>query len=59
MLTIKKYMGKLKIYQNGSEVDVRKAFNDSMGEDGGDIADIVDKIQFCPVLKFQIVGRIL
>ena len=53
------YMGKLKIYQNGSEVDVRKAFNDSMGEDGGDIADIVDKIQFCPVLKFQIVGRIL
>lgn len=53
------YMGKLKIYQNGSEVDVRKAFNDSMGEDGGDIADIVDKIQFCPVLKLQIVGRIL
>lgn len=52
-------MGKLKVYQNGSEVDVRKAFNDSMGEDGGDIADIVDKIQFCPVLKFQIVGRIL
>lgn len=53
------YMGKLKIYQNGSEVDVRKALNDSMGEDGGDIADIVDKIQFYPVLKLQIVGRIL
>ena len=53
------YMGKLKVYKNGSEVDVRKAFNDSMGEDGGDIADIVDKIQFCPVLKLQIVGRIL
>ena len=53
------YMGKLKIYQNGEEVDVRKALNDSMGEDGGDIADIVDKIQFYPVLKLQIVGRIL
>ena len=53
------YMGKLKVYQNGEEVDVRKALNDSMGEDGGDIADIVDKIQFCPVLKLQIVGRIL
>ena len=59
MLTIKKYMGKLKVYQNGSEVDVRKAFNDSMGEDGGDIADIVDKIKFYPVFKLQIVGRIL
>ena len=53
------YMGKLKIYQNGSEVDVRKALNDSMGEDGGDIADIVDKLKFYPVLKLQIVGRIL
>ena len=53
------YMGKLKIYQNGEEVDVRKALNDSMGKDGGDIADIVDKIQFYPVLKLQIVGRIL
>ena len=52
-------MGKLKIYQNGEKVDVRKALNDSMGEDGGDIADIVDKIQFYPVLKLQIVGRIL
>lgn len=50
------YMGKLKVYQNGSEVDFR---NDSMGEDGGDIADIMDKIQFYPVLKLQIVGRIL
>ena len=53
------YMGKLKVYQNGSEVDVRKALNDSMGEDGGDIADIVDKLKFYPVLKLQIVGRIL
>lgn len=53
------YMGKLKIYQNGEEVDVRKALNDSMGEDGGDIADIVDKLKFYPVLKSQIVGRIL
>ena len=53
-------MGKLKVYQNGSEVDVRKALNDSMGkEDGGDIADIVDKIKFYPVFKLQIVGRIL
>ena len=48
------YMGKLKIYQNGSEVDVR-----TMGKDGGDIADVMDKIQFYPVLKLQIVGRIL
>lgn len=53
------YMGKLKIYQNGEEVDVRKAFNDSMGEDGGNIADIMDKLKFYPVLKLQIVGRIL
>lgn len=54
------YMGKLKVYQNGEEVDVRKALNDSMGkEDGGDIADIVDKIKFYPVFKLQIVGRIL
>ena len=54
------YMGKLKVYQNDEELDVRKVLNDSMGEkDGGDIADIVDKIQFYPVLKLQIVGRIL
>ncbi len=53
------YMGKLKVYQNGEEVNIREALNDSMGEDGGDIADIVDKIQFYPVLKLQIVGRIL
>lgn len=54
------YMGKLKVYQNGEKVDIRKVLNDSMGEeDGGDIADIVDKITVYPVLKLQIVGRIL
>ena len=53
-------MGKLKVYQNGEKVDIRKVLNDSMGEeDGGDIADIVDKITVYPVLKLQIVGRIL
>ena len=46
--------------KTSKKVDVRKALNDSMGkEDGGDIADIVDKIKFYPVFKLQIVGRIL
>lgn len=53
------YMGKLRIYQNGEEVEIRNILNDTLGKSGSDIADVIDKIKFYPVLKLHIVGRIL
>lgn len=50
------FMGKLKVYQNGSEINLKEALNDA-GED--DISKFVDKWKVYPVLKFSLVGRIL
>ena len=49
-------MGKLKVYQNGTEINLKDALNDA-GED--DISKFVDNWKVYPVLKFSIVGRIL
>lgn len=50
------FMGKLKVYQNGTEINLKEALSDA-GED--DISKFVDKWKVYPVLKFSIVGRIL
>lgn len=50
------FMGKLKVYQNGTEINLKDALNDA-GED--DISKFVDNWKVYPVLKFSIVGRIL
>lgn len=53
------FMGNLKVYQNGEELDVKKALNDAAGNDADDISKFIDNWKFYPVLKLQIVGRIL
>lgn len=50
------FMGKLKVYQNGSEINLKEALNDA-GED--DISKFVDNWKVYPVFKFSLVGRIL
>lgn len=50
------FMGKLKVYQNGTEINLKEALDDA-GED--DISKFVDNWKFYPVLKFSLVGRIL
>lgn len=50
------FMGKLKVYQNGTEINLKDALNDA-GND--DISKFVDNWKVYPVLKFSIVGRIL
>lgn len=51
------FMGKLKVYQGGSEVDIKQALDDADADD--DISKVIDKITVYPVLKFSLVGRIL
>ncbi len=53
------FMGSLKVYQNGEKVDIDKVLNDAMGEDANDISKFINNWKFYPVLKFQLVGRIL
>lgn len=48
------FMGKIKVYQNGSEVDLNK-----MTEGSDDFSDIVKKINVYPVLKLGVTTRIL
>ena len=50
------FMGKLKVYQNGTEIDLKEALDDA-GEDN--ISKFVDNWKFYPVIKFSLVGRIL
>lgn len=51
------FMGKLKVYQNGEEVDVKKMLSDAGADD--DISKFIDDLKIYPVLKFSLVGRIL
>lgn len=53
------FMGSLKVYQNGEKVDIDKALNDAVGKDADDISKFINDWKYYPVLKFQIVGRIL
>lgn len=50
------FMGKLKVYQNGNEIDIDKALEDA-GED--DLSKFVKDLKVYPVLKFSLTGRIL
>ena len=50
------FMGKLKVYQNGNEIDINKALEDA-GED--DLSKFVNDLKVYPVLKFSLTGRIL
>lgn len=51
------FMGKMKVYQGGSEVNVKQALNDANADD--DISKVIDKLTVYPVLKFSLVGRFL
>lgn len=56
------FMGTMKLYQNGEQIDLNKLISDTMGEgdDGTDkISKFVENWKFYPVLKLQLVGRIL
>ena len=50
------FMGKLKVYQNGNEIDIDKALEDA-GED--DLSKFVKDLKVYPVLKLSFTGRIL
>lgn len=50
------FMGKLKVYQNGNEIDINKALEDA-GED--DLSKFVKDLKVYPVLTFSLTGRIL
>lgn len=50
------FMGKLKVYQNGNEIDINKALEDA-GED--DLSKFVKDLKVYSVLKFSLTGRIL
>ncbi len=50
------FMGKLKVCQDGAEIDFKEAMHDA-GSDG--ISKFVDNWRVYPVLKFTLVGRIL
>lgn len=50
------FMGKLKVYQDGAEIDFKEAMHDA-GSD--DISKFVGNWRVYPVLKFTVVGRIL
>lgn len=50
------FMGKLKVYQNGNEIDISKALEDA-GED--DLSKFVKDLKVYPVLKLSFTGRIL
>lgn len=50
------FMGKLKVYQNDTEIDINKALEDA-GED--DLSKFVKDLKVYPVVKFSFTGRIL
>lgn len=50
------FMGKLKVYQNGNQIDIEQALKDA-GED--DLSKFVNDLKVYPVLKFSLTGRIL
>lgn len=54
------FMGSLKVYQNGEQLDINKILSDTMDKEiADDISKFIDNWKWYPVLKFQIVGRIL
>ena len=50
------FMGKLKVYQNGNQIDIEQALKDA-GED--DLSKFVNDLKVYPVLKLSFTGRIL
>lgn len=50
------FMDKLKVYQNGNQIDIEQALKDA-GED--DLSKFVKDLKIYPVVKFSFTGRIL
>lgn len=54
------FMGTLKVYQNGEQLDINKILSDTMDKKAADdISKFINDWKWYPVLKLQIVGRIL
>lgn len=51
------FMGKLKVYQNDTELDLNQMMKDAGADD--DISKFVNNWKYYPVLKFSLVGRVL
>lgn len=50
------FMGSMKVYQDGKEVDINKALDDAGADD--DISKFINDFKVYPVVKFTICGRI-
>lgn len=55
------FMGSLKVYQNDEELDIHEILDGTLGagEESDKISKFIENWKFYPVLKFQLVGRIL
>ncbi len=53
------FMGKLKVYQDNKQLDINKIMAETSGSAKDDISKFIDNWKYYPVLKFQLVGRIL
>lgn len=55
------FMGTLKVYQNGEKLDIHKILEDATGDKNtaDNISKFIENWNIYPVLKFQLVGRIL
>lgn len=54
-------MGSLKVYQNDEELDIHEILDGTLGagDESDKISKFIENWKFYPVLKFQLVGRIL
>ena len=54
------FMGTLKVYQNDQLLDINKILSDNLGKnEADDISKFINDWKWYPVLKLQLVGRIL
>lgn len=55
------FMGSLKVYQNDKQVDIQEILDGTLGagEESDKISKFIENWKFYPVLKIQLVGRIL
>lgn len=54
------FMGTLKVYQNDQQLDINKIISDNFGKkESDDISKFINDWKWYPVLKLQLVGRIL
>ncbi len=53
------FMGTLKVYQDNQRLDINKIMSETSGKAKDDISKFIDNWKYYPVLKLQLVGRIL